>query len=90
MSGPQHNSVLKDFLDMRRALHKTGAPPPVSSAIQTAEKKTGKKLGKTKEAASEELFGMSVAKIIEEKPNKKEICEYFQKECDKLTAEKMK
>lgn len=71
---------------MRKNLHKSAPPTTVKENV----KKTGKNLGKTKEAILNEEFGITVAKIIEEKPSKKIVCEYFQKEADNLTKEKMK
>ena len=83
----QSNQVLKDFLEMRRNLQKTTTP---STAMEKKQKATGKKGGKTSNAILNEEFGISVAKIIEEKPAKKVVCEYFQKEADRLTTEKMR
>ena len=84
----QQNQVLKDFLEMRRSLHKSN--PVASTAVQANKKMTGKKGGKTSDAILNDEFGITVAKIIEEKPPKKVVCEYFQKEADNLTKEKMK
>lgn len=85
-------AFLKDFMDMRRTLHKS-APAPIVSAVPNPEtgvkKKTRASKG-TSDGTLGDLMEMSVAKIIEDKPGKKEVKAYFQKVCDKLTAEKMK
>jgi hypothetical protein len=81
------SGFLKDFMDMRKNLHKA-APPQIVSAV-APEKKVRASKG-TADGVREELQGITVAKIIEEKPPKKEVMAYFQKECDRLTAEKMK
>jgi len=90
MPGNNIPSFLKDFLDMRKSLHKS-APAPIVSATpaSTTGKKTRASKG-TSDGTLGDLQEMSVAKIIEEKPPKKEVKAYFQKMCDKLTAEKMK
>ncbi len=80
------NGILKDFLEMRKGLHKDG--PPASVAADNKAK--GKKGGKTSDALVGELTGITVAKIIEDKPGKKDVSEYFQREADRLTATKMK
>ena len=79
---PQLNGLLKDFLEMRKSLHKEETKPV------PAVKKGGKK-GATAMAISEEMTEGSLAKIIEDKPSKKDVCQYFQKLADRLTAEKM-
>ena len=82
----QLNGVLKDFLNMRKSLHKE---EKAAAAPAAPAKKIGKK-GATAMAVSEELTGNTLARIIEEKPSKKEVSDYFQKMADRLTAEKMK
>lgn len=78
---------LKDFLNMRRNLHKEAPPPQVVSAVGDPKKRTAKG---TSDHRQDEMMGITVAKIIEEKPPKKEVMEYFQRECDRLTKDKMK
>ena len=68
----QLNSILKDFIDMRKSLHKSDS---TTASLKVAEAKTGKKLGKTKEANISETLETSLARIIEEKSNKKEVCD---------------
>ena len=72
------NAILKSFLDMRRSLHKEEKKP----------------VGARKKGTSAALVAAAtegtLAKIIEEKSSKKDVVEYFQKECDRLTAQKMK
>lgn len=72
------NSVLKNFLEMRRSLHKEEKKPAGS-----------RKKGTSAALVANATEG-TLAKIIEEKPSKKEVSEYFQKECSRLTADKMK
>jgi hypothetical protein len=76
---------LKDFLSMRQQLHKNQSVVPTVSAPIPAKKGKG-----TADQSIDDLMGLSVAKIIEEKPPKKEVMGYFQKQCDRLTKEKMK
>lgn len=80
----QVNGILKDFLEMRKGLHKNQPPAPTQPA------KGGRHPTKTKEAIQSEILAPTLTKIIEDKPAKKDVCEYFQKECDRLTQEKMK
>lgn len=82
---------LKDFMEMRKNLHKTAPPAQIVSAVASngTPKKTRASKG-TADAQREDFQGISVTKIIEEKPPKKEVMEYFKKECDRLTADKMK
>lgn len=77
---------LKDFLAMRKALPKVAPPPPPATAPALAKPK---KTRGTKDSLAGDLTEASVAKIIEDKPPKKEVMDYFQKECDRLTAEKI-
>lgn len=79
---------LKDFLAMRQNLHKQAtqmAAPIVANAVPI-----GKKVKSTKEQTMDDMMGGSIARIIEEKPPKKEVMDYFQTQCDKMTKEKMK
>ena len=77
-------AFLKDFLAMRKSLPKIANPTPVQ---QAAAPKTKKK--STSQGTLDQLGEMSIAKIIEDKPPKKVVLEYIQKECDRLTAEKL-
>ena len=85
-------AFLKDFLNMRKSLHVTQNASLVSSTPSLKAPIRPKKVGtkSTSEGQQDELFGISVAKIIEDKPPKKEVMAFFQQECDRLTAEKMK
>lgn len=49
-----------------------------------------KKKKGTGEAISQQMTEDTLAGIIESKPGKKKVEEYFQKECTRLTTEKMK
>jgi hypothetical protein len=79
----QLNGILKDFIEMRKGLNKTPAPAPASANHK------GKHLTKTKEAVQSDMLAPTLTKIIEDKPAKKDVLEYFQKEADRLTAQKM-
>ena len=84
----QLNGVLKDFLEMRRALHKS-APEASSHAVKDARKKH--QTAKTMPTADNETPPeITLARIIEEKPKRKEVEAFFQAECDKMTKDKMK
>ena len=74
------NPFLKSFLEMRRSLHKEQQAP-----VAQPKKKKG-----TGEAISQQMTEDTLAGIIESKPGKKKLEEYFQKECTRLTTEKMK
>ena len=83
----QLNGVLKDFLEMRRALHKSSSEP--THAVKDARKKhLGTKTMPT--ADNETPPEITLARIIEEKPKRKEVEAFFQAECDKMTKDKMK
>ena len=77
---------------MRRNLHKMSPAPsatlPMTTGAPAAPK--SKKQMSTSQAANDAMMGISVAKIIEEKPPKKDVCQFFQNTCDRLTKEKMK
>lgn len=76
---------LRDFIAMRKNLHKAPEPnAPVGSLPRKGAKKGG-----TTEATQQELSEISVAKIVEEKPPAKELGKYFQSMCDRLTKQKM-
>jgi hypothetical protein len=79
----QINSVLKDFMEMRRSLHKN-EPTKV-------EQRTAARKAKTMPTGDNDTpLEITLARIIEDKPKKKELELFFQRECDKLTKEKMK
>jgi hypothetical protein len=81
MSG--HNGFLKEFLDIRRNMHKS--EPTVK---EKRDKMRNQKVAPT--ADNDMAIETTLARIIEEKPKKKEVEMFLQKECDKLTKEKMK
>jgi len=72
------NSILRNFIQMRRSLHKDEKKP-----VGTVKKGTSA-------AMVANATETTLAKILEEKPGRKELSEYLQKECSRLTAEKMK
>lgn len=77
---------LKDFMTMRKNLHQQR--PEIVNALGPIP--AVKKTKGTSDAVVENLMEISLAKIIEDKPKKKDVKEYFQKVCDRLTTEKMK
>ena len=87
MSGTNHNGFLKDFMNMRASLHKSApSDPPTNKEIRA--KKLAQKTNPT--ADNDTPINITLARIIEDKPKKKEVEAFFQQECDKLTKEKMK
>ena len=68
---------------MRKGLNKASAPAPAKANPK------GKHLTKTKEAIQSDILAPTLTKIVEDKPGRKEVMEYFQKEADRLTAQKM-
>lgn len=81
------NSVLKDFMDMRKNLHKDTTQP------MTKKEERAKALkGKTNPSvlSTDTPIEITLARIIEAKPKRKEVETFLQAECDKLTKEKMK
>ena len=85
-SGGNHNDFLRKFLEMRKQ-HKAS---PAQAPEPTSTKGKMKSRGKTAAPLEGEMAGVTVAKIIEDKPGKKTVCEYFQQLADRLTTEKMK
>jgi hypothetical protein len=83
---PPPSGFLKDFIEMRKQLSKS-APPASVAADNKAKNKRG---GKTSDAMTGELTGLTLATIIEHKPGKKDVSEYFQRMGDALTQQKMK
>ena len=78
------NEFLKQFVEMRKGM----APPPGQQSVKASDvlpkSKKAKKLGSTKKVTETGL-----QHIIETKPGRKVVEEYFQDVCNKLTAEKM-
>ena len=78
------NEFLKQFIEMR----KSAAPPPGQASVKASDalpqSKKQKKLGTTKKVTE-----TGIQHIIETKPGRKEVEEYLQDICNKLTAEKM-
>ena len=77
------NDFLKQFIEMRRSV----APNPSAAAAAAKAEPAAKKTKKGN--AIREVMEGNIAYIIEEKPNKKHVMEYFQEMCDGLTAKKM-
>ena len=76
------NDFLRQFVEMRKAL----APNPMAAArVDPTPKSKRAKKGSSVQKVSEG----GLQHIIENKPGRKEVEEYFQKACDDLTSEKM-
>ena len=69
---------------MRRGI---AAQNPSAAAVVAAQMPESKKAKKT--SPKQVFTETGVEAIIEHKPPKKEVLEYFQKRCDELTAKKM-
>lgn len=78
----QKNDFLRQFVEMRKAL----APNPMAAA--RVETKPASKRAK-KGSSVQKVTEGGIQHIIENKPGRKEVEEYFQKSCDELTSEKM-
>lgn len=76
------NEFLRQFIEMRKSI----APSPMAAAMATATpvSKKAKKLSKT-----QEFIEGGLQEIIEKKPGRRHVEEYFQKTCNELTAAKM-
>lgn len=84
MSDRAGNAFLSQFIEMRRGM---AAQNPSAAAAVAAQMPASKKAKKT---SKKQVFtDGGVQNIIEHKPGRKEVMEYFQKRCDELTAEKM-
>ena len=75
------NAFLRQFIEMRKSI----APNPMATVA--AAPPASKKAKKTSKAQVYTEGGLQ--EIIETKPGKKHLEEYFQKMCNELTAEKM-
>lgn len=83
---PPTSGFLKEFIEMRKQLSKSLPQASVASD----NKAKNKKGGQTSDAMTGELTGLTLATIIEKKPGKKDVSEYFQRMGDALTQQKMK
>lgn len=78
------NEFLSQFIEMRKGIAATN---PSAAAAVAAQMPASKKAKKT---SKKQVFtDTGYESIIEHKPGRKEVMEYFQKRCDDLTAEKM-
>jgi hypothetical protein len=77
----QKNDFLRQFVEMRKAIAPSGA------AAARVEPPASKRAKKTSSAQKVSEGGLQ--HIIENKPGRKEVEEYFQTRCDELTSEKM-
>lgn len=76
------NDFLKQFIEMRKTLAPSGAAAAhVDPAPKSKRAKKGLSVQKVMEGGLQH--------IIENKPPRKEVEEFFQKKCDELTAEVM-
>jgi len=88
MSGT--NAFLKEFIAMRKTLAPSGVAGDTKLTAQT-DKGKAKGKGKTKEKPSDpiKMDGITVAKIIEDKPKPKDVVKFLQDRCNELTIKKM-
>jgi len=78
------NDFLRQFMEMRKQI----APNPSAAAAVAKQEplaKRAKKVGPIRE-----VMEGTISHIIEHKPKKKEVEEYFQHMCDDLTGQKMR
>ena len=80
----RENAFLAQFIEMRRGIAATNPSAAQAVAAQMPASKKAKKPSK-----KQSFTDAGVDNIIEHKPGKKEVMEYFQKRADELTAEKM-
>jgi hypothetical protein len=80
------NAFLKEFMAMRKTLAPSGVAGDTKLVPQA-----GKGKGKGKATGSDpiKMDGITLAKIIEEKPKPKEIVKFLQDRCNELTIKKM-
>ena len=85
-SGGQHNEFLRQFLQARKHHLKEAAsrPEPTTAAGKMKER------GKTAQPIEDGMAENTLASIIEKKPGKKVVMEYFQQMAERLTTAKMK
>ncbi len=82
----ESNPFLRDFLKMRQAISVPGPQHKAAGGAEPAKKKKEPK----PLAALAEPEGISIAKIIEDKPKRKVLIEFLQTRANALTKEKMK
>lgn len=82
------NAFLKEFMAMRKTLAPSGMAGDMTLTPQASK---GKGKGKVKATGSDpiKMDGITLAKIIEEKPKPKEIVKFLQDRCNELTIKKM-
>ena len=78
----QKNDFLRQFIEMRKQIAPTGA---LAAKVETKPASKRAKKGSSVQKVTEG----GIQHIIENKPGRKEVEEYFQKACDELTSEKM-
>jgi hypothetical protein len=77
------NDFLRQFLEMRKQI----APNPSAAAAVAKQEPMSKRTKKGSDVR--QVLDGSISHIIENTPPKKEVMEYFQDLCNRLTAEKM-
>ena len=84
------NAFLKDFIEMRKSITPNTLPNLVSPNVK--DTKNGVKVKKQKPPVTQnqETSESTLAKIIEEKPPKKNVIAYLQTFANELTIQKMK
>jgi hypothetical protein len=82
------NAFLKEFMSLRKSLVPSGTGAGVS-LIDPTPKKKGRKHATTAPELAAEDGKMTIAKIVEEKPKFRDVCEFIQNRCNELTLIKM-
>lgn len=88
------NNFLKDFMEMRKQLvpaNHAGRPAVIDPLPKnpSGQKRTGKKKKEEPTIAYQTEGETSIARIIEEKPERKEVVRYLQTLANELTLKKM-
>lgn len=87
MASQRGNDFLRQFIEMRQSVAAAAAQNPSAAAAAAAQMPASKKAKKT--SKTQVYTDAGVENIIEHKPGKKDVIEWLQGECDKLTAAKM-
>jgi hypothetical protein len=83
-----HNSFLKEFLEMRKGLSPS-QPATANLAAAVLPQKGTRNKKKPSLTQTQKVQDGGLMHITENKPPKKEVIEYLQKRANELTVEKM-
>ena len=78
------NEFLSQFIEMRKGIAATN---PSAAAVVAAQMPASKKFKKS--SRKQAFTDTGVDSLVEHKPGRKQVEEYFQDKCNKLTEEKM-